>query len=84
MNRKRYMGNNMKKDSLWFASYDLDGSFEFHEVFNDYHPESYYGHLLGPFVKFSHAKEAVIHAFKDCISELEGGIKLAKQRKKNE
>lgn len=73
------MSNWRKK--TYYATYDLDGSFEFYQSKYTGAPLNYSGHLLGPFENKSEAKKEVIAAFKFCIQELKGSIDLVRKTK---
>lgn len=64
---------------MWFASYDLDGSFE---IYNDNRiPKS---HCLGPSESFSECKERLIKALQHCKMELQIAIEDVRKTKKSQ
>lgn len=65
----------------WYASYDLDGSFEIKFTDEVWVPTS---HKLGPFDTFSEAKKQVIEAFNFCIDELKSASEEVKWLKKKD
>ena len=71
----------MKQD--WYASYDLDGSWEIVQVPHLANPPTLYGHNLGPYPSFSRAKEALRVRLVACIEELRGGLQLLKDTKRS-
>lgn len=73
----------MKKKYKWFASYDLDGSFEFAYCDPD-DPPMFYSHTSGPYNTLAEAKRETISWFRFCIGELKGGISDVKNYKKGQ